>query len=95
MLDFRQGFRGGNHASQTFVVELVRGGASRASGKDSANRDDVVFILHVLMNRVVGETREREVRAGEKNFDFVGGREFLDAVEDVGGLFSSKHSNWF
>ena len=43
---------------------------------------------NILMNRVVGETSEREVCAGEKNFDFVGGREFLDAVEDVGGLIS-------
>ena len=49
----------------------------------------MIFVRHILMNRVVGKAREGEVCAGEKNFDFVGRREFPDAVEDVGGLVLS------
>ena len=38
------------------------------------------------MNRIVGKTGKRDLPAGEENFDFVGSRILLDAVEDVGWL---------
>jgi hypothetical protein len=34
----------------------------------------MVFLLYVLMNRVVGEARERKTPAGKQNFNFVSGR---------------------
>ena len=92
MLYFRQGFRGGNHSPQTFIVELVGGSAGGPPSKDGAHRDDMIFVRYILMNGVVGETREREIRAGEKNFNFVGGGEFLDAIEDFAGLVLGQHS---
>ena len=42
------------------VIKLVGGSASRAPAEDSANGDDVVFILNILMNRIVCKTRERK-----------------------------------
>ena len=88
MLHLRQSFRRFNHPPQAVVVKLVGGGASRASAKHCAHGDNMVFVLDILMNRVVGKAREGKSAAGEQHFNFVGRREFLDAIEDVSGLVS-------
>jgi hypothetical protein len=45
----------------------------------------VIFFFDVLMNDVVGETRQRKASARNENLNFVSGRELLNAIEDVGG----------
>jgi hypothetical protein len=46
------------------------------------------------MDYIVGEASEGALSAGEEDFDFVGGRMFLDTFEDVGGFVVSKHSEF-
>ena len=67
--------------TQTIVVKLVGEGASSASAKDGANGDDMIFFGDILMNDVIREAGKGKTSAGEKDFDFVGGREFPDALE--------------
>ena len=47
----------------------------------------MVFVRNILMDGIVRETRKRKVAAREKDLSFIGRREFLDAIEDLGGLF--------
>ena len=74
MLHFRQCLRRLNNAAQAFIVKFVGGGASRASAKDRADGDDMVFVFYILMNGVIGEARESKAPTGEEYFDFIGGR---------------------
>src|SRR5580658_6057674 len=91
MLHLRQSLRRGDHPPQTVVVKLVSRGASGASTKNCAHRDTVVFVRNILMDRVVRETRKRKVAAREKDLSLISRREFLDAIEDLAGLFPSQH----
>ena len=61
----------------TIIVKLVGEGASRASAKNRAHGNDMIFFFNILMNGIVGETSERKSPAGKKNFNFVGRRQFL------------------
>ena len=54
----------------------------------------MVFVGNILMNRIVRKAGERKVAAREKNFNLISRREFLDAIEDVGGSFPGQHSVW-
>ncbi len=44
----------------------------------------MVFVLDILVDGVVGKTREGKPPARKKHLNFVGGREFSDSIEDVG-----------
>ena len=92
MLNLGQVFGGSHDPLQTLVIELVGRGPRSSSAKHSAHRDAVVFLRHILMDHVVRETGESGATAIKVGFDLVGGREFPDAVEDIGGLFSCQHS---
>ncbi len=92
MLHFCEGFRGFDYATQTLVVKLVGGGPSRASAEDRTDGDYMVFVLNILVDDVVGKTRESESAARNEHLDLIGGREFSDAIEDVGGLFLCQAS---
>ena len=46
----------------------------------------MVFVGDILMNRVVGKARKRKAATGDEHLRFVGRREFVDAIEEVGGL---------
>ena len=73
---------------KTLIVKLVGESASRASAKDRAHRNDMVFFFYILMNGIVGEARERKSSAGDKHFNFIGRGKISDAVENVAGLVS-------
>jgi len=94
MLNLGQCFRRLHDSAQAFVIELVRGSAGSAPAERGSNRDYAVLFSHVLMNGVIGEASERTFSAREEDFDLVGGRMLLDACEDVGGFFVSKHSEF-
>ena len=72
MLYPRQALRRFNNPPQAIIVKLVGGCASRAPAKSRTHRDDMVFVLDVLMDDVVGKASQREPGAGEKDFNFVG-----------------------
>jgi hypothetical protein len=49
----------------------------------------MILIFYVLMDGVVRKAGEREASAGKQHLDFIGGREFLDAIENVGSFVLS------
>src|SRR5579872_1338219 len=89
MLDFGESLGGFDDATKAFVVEFVRGSTGGAAVEDSAHGDDMVFIFDILVDDVVGKSCERESSARDEDFGFVRRGEFLDALEDVGGLVLS------
>jgi hypothetical protein len=76
------------------VVEFVRRRTGRAPAKRRADGNHVVLFSDILMNDVIGEAGERALSAGKEDFDFVGGRMLLDAVENVGGFGLIEHSEF-
>jgi hypothetical protein len=52
----------------------------------------MVLLGDILMNRVIGESRQREASTGEKHLNGFGRRESFYAIENVAGLFSRQHS---
>ena len=86
MLDFGQAFGRLHHSLQAFVVKLVCRGPSSTFPKHSPHRNHVIFFGNVLMDRIISETSERTFSAGEENFNFAGGRIFLDSLEDLAGF---------
>ena len=86
MLDSGKIFCSSHNALQALVIEFVGGGSGCTSCKHGAHGNAVIFFRDVLMNDVVGETGESGAPAIEVGFDFVSGREFLDAVENLGGI---------
>jgi hypothetical protein len=53
----------------------------------------MVLIVDVLVNRVVRKARKRKASAREEDFDLIRARELTNAIEDICGLFSRKHSD--
>jgi hypothetical protein len=51
----------------------------------------MILVLNILMNDVVGKSSQSKASARKKNLDFVGRREFLYSIEDVGGTVSGQH----
>jgi hypothetical protein len=47
----------------------------------------MILVLDILMNDIVGKSSQSKASARKKNLNFVSRREFLSAIEDVGGLF--------
>ena len=68
----RQRCRGGHHAAQRFVVGLVGGGARRAAVEHGAHRNGERLLGDVLVDRVVGEARQRVGAGVDFDFGFVG-----------------------
>ena len=52
----------------------------------------MILFGDILMDGVVCETSEGEFISGYQYLDFIGCREFLDAVENVGRLIFGQHS---
>ena len=86
MLHFRQALRRCNDTLQVILIELVCGGASRSSTENGAHGNNVIFFLHILMNRIVGKASQRKSAAGEVNLDLIGGGQLPNAVEDGSSL---------
>ena len=92
MLHLARALRRCNHTTQTIVVKLVGGGASRASAKDGAHGDDMVFFGNILMNRVVREAGKRKiVRRRIRTSTSSADESLRMRSKDVGGLFASQH----
>ena len=87
MLYSRQTLRREHHLPQTFLVKFVGESSRRFSPKYSAHRDHVILLGHVLVNSVVGEASQRKMSSREEDLDYIPSREFLNALEDVAGLF--------
>src|SRR5438270_5041540 len=91
MLHFRQTFRRPHYLPQALFIKLVGEGSGRTSAKPSAHRNHIVLFSHILMNRVIRETSQREPAAREKNLDLIRTRELANAIEDFAGLFAGQH----
>jgi hypothetical protein len=92
MLHPGQALRSRHDLTQTLVVELVRNRARRAPVERGAHGDDVVLLGHILMDRVIGESRKGEASTGEEHLNGVSRREPVYPIENVAGLFSRQHS---
>ena len=80
-----------HHLAQTLVVKLVRRSTRRPAAKNRAHRDAVVLLRHILMDGVVGKSRERRTAPIEEALDLIRTRVLLYAGEDVSGLIVSQH----
>jgi len=80
----------GNHAVQRFVVGFVRGGASGPAIENGAHRNVQVLLGDVLMNRVVGEARERIGYRADFDFGFIGAAQLQDTFGNTVQLGGAK-----
>ena len=87
MLHFRQTLRRSHDLPQALLIKLIRKCPRCLAPKCRPHRDYIILLGHILMNRIVGEARERKSPAREKNLNLIRGREFLYAVKNVAGLF--------
>src|SRR6185437_2135564 len=86
MLDLCQTLGGSYNALEAFVIELISRCASRPSVKYGAQRNAIIFFRNILMNDVVGKTRERGLAAVKNYIDFVGGGIAFQLFKNVCGL---------
>ena len=86
----RQRLRGFDHAPQRIVVGLVGGRARRAAVEHGSHRNGEHLLGDVLMNRVVGEARERVGDHADFDFGFVRVAEFEDSLGNAPHLRVGK-----
>ncbi len=79
----RQRFRGVHDAAQRLVVGLVRGRARRAAVEHGAHGNGQRLLGDVLMNRVVGKSRQRVRHHADFDFGLVRVAEFEDFLGDA------------
>ena len=92
MLDFAEVLRRLYHAAQAVFIQLVAGGARRATAEYCAHRDRMVLIRHILVNCIVGEACQRAAPAGDVDFDLVCRGDSLHLLSNFVTSFFSKHS---
>ena len=73
MLHFRQILRRTDDLPYALVVKLVGKGTRGTAAEHSANRNHMILFSHILMNRVVRESSQRESPASEKHLDLIRG----------------------
>ena len=86
----RERLRGFDHAAQRIVVGLVGGRARGAAVEHGSHRDGEHLLRDVLMNRVVGEARQRVRDHADFDFGFVRVAEFEDSFRDAAHLGVGK-----
>ena len=67
----REGYGRRHHAPKRLLIRLVRRGASRTAVHDCADGDAERVLCDVLMDRVVGEARQRIGSGADVHFRFV------------------------
>ena len=92
----RKRLRGFDHAPQRIVVRLVGGGAGRAAIEHGPHRYGEHLLRDVLMDRVVGEARERVGDHADLDFGFVRVAQFENSLGNaphvrVGKQMQGRH----
>ena len=85
MLDSCEIFGCLHQAREAFVIQFVCSRSSGASAESGANRYTVIFFRDILMDCVVGETRQRTLSAEDQ--------QALDAVNGPGNALSDFHNS--
>ncbi len=87
----REGDGGRHHAAKRFVVRLVGGGARGAAIDHGADGDAERMFGDILVNRVVGEARERVGCGADVDFGFV---RFAQLEDLLGDALEFRERSW-
>src|SRR4029077_10922014 len=78
-----EGERGLNGGAEGIFVDAIRGSARGAAVRHRSNRNRQAVLRDVLMNAVVGETRQRVGDFVDVDFRFFGSRGFREAQNGI------------